>query len=293
MRAFVVTAALLAGCSAATNDPGLDSLMRVRSAQFYRGTPPGDTSGPSLSGFANDSDYIIPGQISAGLSGLATPDTGSVAIYLDGDVGYWIVLPAAADATQGNQLTWNASLSFSQKLKPGMYKLYGRAVGLNGKFGPSSSVVLTARSQAVTGTLVFSLDWDVNADLDLRVVQPGGTEIWAKHISSYMPPNFPGDVPDGGGPESAGLLDFDSNAQCVIDGRRRENIYWTVPPPKGHYIARVDTFSLCGQSIAYWHVTATLDGNLMAEAHGFGRDTDAAMPHEQGAGTLAVEIDVP
>jgi hypothetical protein len=286
LLALCVSLAAAAGCESASNDPGLDALMRVANAQFYRGAPPAATDGPAIQSFNNSSNAIIPGQRSKPLSGLATPDTGAIALYLDGDRGYWIVLPGAADATALDQLTFSASLSFSPAIAPGAYTLVGRAVGLDGRFGPPETAQLTASADVPPGArLVITLAWDVNADLDLHVVPPDGVEIWAKHINSWEP------MP-GGDPLSGGILDFDSNSQCAIDGRRREHVTF-MSPPSGHYVARVDTFSLCGEPLARWTLTATLDGNLLASALGPARDTDAAMPHEQGAGVLAAEFDVP
>jgi uncharacterized protein YfaP (DUF2135 family) len=116
----------------------------------------------------------------------------------------------------------------------------------------------------------------VNADLDLHVVDPAGVEIWAKHIS-----------------DSGGVLDFDSNSNCVIDGRRQEDVVWMAPPPPGHYLVRVDTYSLCSETFANWTVGVTLDGAVIAAAEGVGRDSDASLyAHEQGAGVLATQFDV-
>jgi hypothetical protein len=282
--AVVSLLAVLAGCSAATNDPGVTALLRVSSkdvngnnAQFYRGPAPADSGGPTISSFNNTSNVIIPGQVSKPLSGIVPPNAGAIALYLDGDAGYWLVLPGAADATQLNQLTWSASLSFSPLLPAGDYVLVGQAVGLDGKFGPRSTAKLSTADQPPPGALVIALRWDVNADLDLHVVDPAGVEIWAKHIA-----------------DSGGLLDFDSNSNCVIDGRRQEDVIWAMTPPSGHYIARVDTASLCSESIAVWSVAATLNGTVVAASTGFGRDTDAALySHEQGAGVLALQFDVP
>jgi hypothetical protein len=80
---------------------------------------------------------------------------------------------------------------------------------------------------------------------------------------------------------------------CQIDGRRRENAIWKVAPPSGHYLVRVDTWSLCGQPIAHWVVSASLDGQSLAQSSGVALDSDAMYPHDKGAGVLAAEFDVP
>lgn len=68
---------------------------------------------------------------------------------------------------------------------------------------------------------------------------------------------------------------------------------WTVPPPSGHYVVRVDTWSLCGQTAARWHATATLDGNLLAQAGGESIDSDTTFQKTEDAGVTAFEFDVP
>ena len=88
-------------------------------------------------------------------------------------------------------------------------------------------------------------------------------------------------------------MDFDSNASCVIDGRRQENVVWKVPPPSGHYVARVDAFSMCSELAAHWSVDVRLGGAIVAHAQGSSFDSDTRFGHDRGAGVLAVEFDVP
>ena len=94
--------------------------------------------------------------------------------------------------------------------------------------------------------------------------------------------------------KTAAFSTTDFNGNCVIDGRRQENVYWTATPPSGHYIARVDTYSMCGTALATWHVAATLSGQSLGLGTGFSHDTDAAyFAHGAGAGLTALEFDIP
>ncbi len=293
MRALAIACVVAAGCSGATDATGLDSLLRVANAQYYPGPTPAAMDGPAIESFYNSSNLIRPGQRSKPLTGIVTRDTTAVAIFLENDPGYWIIIPGAKDPTANLQLAFSASLSFSPALEPGKYLLEGRAVDEQGNFGPPSTADLnTAAAPIDNATLLISLAWDRQADLDLHVVQPDGIEIWAKNQNSHEPPK-PGDPPDPTGYVNGGILDFDSNANCVIDGRRQENVYWTVPPPSGHYLVRVDTFSLCGEPQAVFTVAATLDGQSLGMAQGIGRDADTIVPHVIGAGLLVLQFDVP
>jgi uncharacterized protein YfaP (DUF2135 family) len=175
----------------------------------------------------------------------------------------------------------------------GPYDLLVRAVDEAGHFGPPSRHTLAAEGPPLPeGALVISLRWDREADLDLHVVDPGGVEIYKGNINSYEPPP-PGQPMDPNAWQAGALLDFDSNADCVIDGRRQENVVWKNAPPPGHYLVRVDTFSLCRESFANWTVDVRANGALIARATGESLPTDEETPHDRGAGVLAVAFDLP
>jgi hypothetical protein len=289
---FAMGLGLLGGCEGISADQGLDALMRIPGAQFYRGMLPEAMDGPAISSFANANVIIRPGQQGAPLSGIVPRETTAIAVYLEGDVGYWIVTPGAADASALDQLTFGARLSFSPLLPEGAYTVAGRASNAAGQFGPPSRNALTTAEVPSGNTLLVSLRWDTEADLDLHLVIPDGTEIWANKINSYTPPP-PGTPTDPDAYKSGGILDVDSNSACAIDGRRLENIYWTQTPPSGHYVARVDIYSLCGVPQADWRLDVTLMDASLGIAGGTGRDSDAALTHGKGAGVTALEFDIP
>jgi hypothetical protein len=176
-----------------------------------------------------------------------------------------------------------------------------RAVTAAGQMGPSLQLIMRLQDDSPAGTLVFSLLWTSPVDLDLRVVAPlpdgsGSVEIWSKKGSNLPSNTTLSSVKDKG---AIGQLDFDSNANCRIDYRNRENIIWSGIPPVGLYTVRVDAFSLCGQQAADWEVQATWDGNLITKDDGrpadvFGVATDAATArdHGAGAGATAFQIDL-
>jgi hypothetical protein len=95
---------------------------------------------------------------------------------------------------------------------------------------------------------------------------------------------------DGGG---YGYIDDDSNANCIIDGLRREDAIWPSAPPSGQYMVRVDAASLCGQPIAHWSVAVRLEGREIANASGVALDTGTMGSHGLGAGVLALQFTVP
>jgi hypothetical protein len=118
--------------------------------------------------------------------------------------------------------------------------------------------------------------------------------VWSGNLNSYVPPP-PGDPLDPDAAAAGGILDFDSNAQCLIDGRREENIAWRgamAMPPTGEYAVLVDTFSLCAATTAHWKVEVFKDGSDQSIAHAEGTVTDADTrgAHEASSGIRALSF---
>jgi hypothetical protein len=292
-RAFAAFAVGLVACASGVRaDTGLEALMRVQGAQFFAAAMPADASGPDVAQVKLATNTVFAGYFDKPLSGALAPEATAAAIGLRGDRGYWIVPAGVPGVDAPTFPTFAATLAFSPSLPDGKYELVVRAVDAAGRFGKENVSPLTTTPAGVpAGTLVVSLSWDTEVDLDLHLVIPSGLEIYNRNISSYQP--LPGQPADPAAIAAAGELDFDSNAACVIDGRRLENVSWKQAPPSGHYVARVDTFSLCGQVAASWHAVAASSGNVLASAQGQSFASDAQLSHGLGAGVLAFEFDVP
>jgi hypothetical protein len=96
-----------------------------------------------------------------------------------------------------------------------------------------------------TGDVQITLRWESDADLDLHVVEPSGTEI------SYSEP---------GPTETGGQLDVDSNVGCENDGSV-ENVFWPEGDmPLGEYEVSVVGFSVDGCGGGDYTLTATVEG---------------------------------
>jgi hypothetical protein len=292
--ALVLAVAGAAACSRGVQaDTGADAYMQIPGGQFVRGPMPGGSpSGPAV-----EQVLLVNNDIWAGLSndpigGTLAPTATAAAIGLQGDVGYWIV-PAGvpAVATPGDP-SFSANMAFSLGIILGSYTLVVRAVDPDGNVGAPSTQVLVAEESPLdppaTGDLVVTLTWDTESNLNLHVVDPNGVDIYWGNQSSQPPFLF--DQTDGG---SYGYVDYDSNANCLIDGLRREDAVWHDPPPSGSYVVRVDAPSLCGQPIAYWTVHVRLSGNDVAQASGVAVDEDTRGSHGVGAGLLALQFTVP
>jgi uncharacterized protein YfaP (DUF2135 family) len=161
---------------------------------------------------------------------------------------------------------------------PGDFVIYFAAVAADG----TQSVVATQRVRRVSvgsGDVQVSVSWDTPTDTDLHVIEPDGTELWARNGRAETLP-------------STGHLDLDSNQSCDIDGTNNENATWQHAPP-GHYIVRVVYYSVCGTTNVTTHyvVTVQVVGHPTQVVDGtFGPDdADAG---EAGAGRTVATFDV-
>ncbi|MEO7108915.1 MAG: hypothetical protein ABI183_00640 [Polyangiaceae bacterium] len=285
---------MIGACSATKPDTGSDAILQVSGAQFFRGPMPSTESGPAVASLLLATTEVYPGEIDKPCTGALSADGTSVALSLDDDdTGYWILPAGPPDVASPDSPSFQATLAFSQYLTSGSHNLVARAVNLQNQFGPPTlQPLVTTNAGIPSGHLVVTLSWDTESDLDLHVIDPTGIEIWRGRINSYVPPP-PGTPSDKNAALEGGILDFDSNAQCVIDGRRREDVVWKSSAPSGHYVVRVDTYSLCDADSANWRVEALLDGKSLGVAEGASFATATQLPHDLGAGVTALQFDLP
>ena len=274
------------GCEGIEANQGQHAWLRVNGGEYFEGPIDCTNNGPEVISVDLSSNTISASKTLAPLKGATQNSATSVAIALEPDRGYWILPTGIADVTAPGYPTFDTNLSFSEELPPGKYQLHICAVNSAGVVGPKQSrdlIAIEPRSQTINAPLYVRLRWDTQADLDLHVQDPLGNEIWKGDISSATGPD---DI-------HGGLLDIDSNAACVIDGRRTEIAQWPKQPMPGHYLVRVDTFSLCEQTFANWTVEVWLKGKVLVRANGESTPQDERYVHQRGAGVLAVEFDVP
>jgi hypothetical protein len=271
--------------------------VRVAGGQYYAGAMPAATSDIAVTSIESLNNTIWAGQVNKALSGRLAGTGRAIAIGFPDDAGYWIVPAGAADLNMPDELTWSAKVSFADTLAAGTHELMVAAIDGAGRFGPAATLTLAVRDRQLDladTRLAIALRWDTEADLDLHVVVPGDPPIvvWAGNLNSYVPPP-PGEPVDPGAAAAGGVLDYDSNAQCQIDGRREENVVWRgapAIPPGGSYAVLVDTFSLCAATTAHWSVDVFVDGDATSKAHAEGTVTDADTrgDHVAGSGVRAL-----
>jgi hypothetical protein len=249
--------------------------------------------GPAVERVDLGTDLATAGARGKPIAGSLAISATAVAIQIVGDVGYWIVRAREPQIEAPDLPNFRTTLDFSKSLVSGDYDLAVSAVAEGGAIGPPTLRTLhIVREGDPEGRLVISLSWSNEADLDLRVVIPSGVEISKGNSNSFAPP-APGEPFDPKAWEAGGILDFDSNAKCLIDARNRENIVWKSAPMSGHYVVRIDAFAMCAATNAPWSLEVRLDGAVLARSRGSSVDWDTRYPHDEGAGVLAAEFDVP
>jgi hypothetical protein len=269
------------GCGAQTPSAA-DVSLWVETATFEAGalSSLADAGGPAVIDTYSRTSWANPGQRGKILTG--TLASGSVALLLglEGDDGHWILPASSPNTWAPDQPTFSALLGFARDLAPGDAHLRLVATDAQLRPGPATLIPITVlTAPPAEGQLVVVMSWDNDADLDLHVLDPLGNEVWKGDIAT-----------DPAGDASAGLLDFDSNANCTIDGRRLESVAWS-QAPAGHYLVRVDAFSLCSASAAHWRVDVLVDGVSRLSAQGIATAVAARFDKKRGAGTLALEFD--
>jgi len=295
------------GCGGASADNGLTARLRLTGAQFVPGAiePAPDATGPVAMASPSVA-RLYPGAQNIPLGGSVTGGT-SVLLGFANDSGHWIVAAPALDPASPVEMpsyTFSTRMSLSPDTPMGMETLIVRGVDAAGEVGPSQQSMITVAAPVPAAAMVITLEWDTNADLDLHAVVPVDpnvtlpagveakptVEVWAK-APLALPPSPLGYKTSDPAVAGAGHLDFDSNANCLIDGRRQENIIFGNPPPAGQYIVRVDAFSMCGQASAQWKVTvSTPEGDVVNPATWQATDADTRGAHGLGAGRLALDF---
>jgi len=289
MRAALLL--VLAGCGAsATPDPGLAALIQIPGAQYRPGPLPAPSGGPDALQLRATHAAVPIGELRERIRGTLGAGTRAAVIGLAGGDGGW-VLPAAVPGFEAPDApTVAATIGLADEFPPGPFTLVVAGGDAAGRFGAPAEVMLVAEPAAPpAGELVIALVWDGVADLDVHVVDALGGEAWSGDPNTVPAPS-PGTPVDPDAYLAGGILDRDGNAGCHRDARPSEHVIWTMPPPPGGYVVRVDARSMCGAPSAAWYVAAYRSAALVGAARGVSTDADVLQPHGAGAGVLALRF---
>lgn len=127
--------------------------------------------------------------------------------------------------------------------------------------------------QSGTGDVKVTLAFDQDTDLDLHVIEPGGTRIYhGERLAA-----------------SGGQLDLDSNPACSIDGTNIENVFWPQgDAPAGEYIVELQYYEACVSETVNYIVTISIGDDVRTVSGSF--DEDEALPSDADVGDFLREI---
>jgi hypothetical protein len=281
---------LLFACTDGSSfDSGRDAALSVSCGTFYRGTLPKDNSGPSVQALYLARTSFTAGYVGKSFSGVLDPQTVAVAIALEDDVGYWSIDAQAPSPEAPNAPTFHTALSFSKNLSVGAHVLDVWAIDTSGHVGTRRQQPFTiVNNELPVDPLVIQLTWDVDADLDLSVVTPSGTNISSENPSSVV--TVPGEVSTA---TSVGQLDHDSNKNCSADGLRDERISFEKSPEGGNYHVYVTAASLCDEVAAHYRVNAYASGSRVGSATGEFNTISGTTILGRAGRTWVLDVDMP
>jgi hypothetical protein len=263
-RALLLGIALFLGCSESSPGRlGAEQPIRVRNAraQFFAGELPHDGGGPKIVTLDSANNKVRPGFVGKVFTGNAEKSAASVAIHFkDLGSGYWVVPVEDIDPLQ-DQISWRLDLDISPDAPIGPHPFELVAFDGDARPGPLYEQSFEITSNIPKGHVVFTLKWNTAADLDLVTFTPDLKRVDSKHpsTSTHL---------DAGVDPSDGVLDHDSNANCVRDGYDQEDLVFTGNPRPGKYQLGATMVSGCGAPATTYTITVTVDGVVQAEASG-------------------------
>jgi len=172
--------------------------------------------------------------------------------------GYYVWTLEAEDLVSRNPYVYQVTLEFNKDLEggekddPKELKFIVSGKTAKGEVVESKNRELKT-IKVGNGALQISLSWDKNDDVDLHVFTPS-----EKHLY-FGNKNY-----EGTGEYGKAELDIDSNAGCIIDSVKSENIFFEAPLEDGDYRVEVRIYEKClsGEGAKY-RVTANLKGKFV------------------------------
>ncbi len=98
------------------------------------------------------------------------------------------------------------------------------------------------------GGIQVTASWRGAPDIDLRITDPSGEEVYFGHRQSA----------------SGAQMDIDANGECTLSRPTAENVRWaTQTPPSGRYEIKLTAFDLCGAADASATISVSVGGRVV------------------------------
>jgi hypothetical protein len=305
--------ALASGCGGQPITRQFQEPIRAQAADFVKGALPGSrplTGEEQGEGILPTTPTVlevtIPPAIRVGsatfqIPGVVSSDAAAVGFrFADIGSGYW-VRPGTSQAQNGGY-SFSVDATISSDAPVGKHELLFAGIGPDGRSGtqqaydvclePQIPDKLGAADPVLPGNacdpkqeppaLVVSLAWDAAVDLDLKVVTPSGKIVDPKHPNTADPVDGKVDPTAPG----VGVLDGDSNSDCKLDNRNRENLVFETAPAPGRYAVYADLYSACSKG------SVRFDLSIVAGEAGSEPDTfEQVTTFRQGGVLIAAQAD--
>lgn len=285
---------LVAACEESPSLPGmgLGLQLRVHEAQLQRGALPDPSGGPEVTQILTPQVAVRRGEATVQLGGRLGPGGVSLLVHAVGDPDHWQVAPAGFDFVIDDELLFGTELELSHAITTDTLQVQLQAVDREGRAGPIVSRTFEVTDDVPPSQLLVSLAWDAPVDLDLHVELPSGVVVGSKNVNAYEP--IPGMITPPDGTMLGGYHDYDSNQQCVLDLRNRENVVFEVTPPKGRYRVYAELYSACDAAGANLEVAVLEDDTPIAQAGAtmYAFDARTHARDDDPPGLLVLEFEV-
>jgi len=236
---------------------------------------------------------VVRGDADVRLDGRLAP--GGVALHIQavGDPDHWVLPAGGVDFVVEDELQFSAQLELSYAIQSDTIEIDLAASDADGRLGPLTRTTLAVLPDVPPSRLQVSLGWDTPVDLDLHVIDGNGVVIGAKNIAAYEPPV--GQVGDPDAWMQGGFLDYDSNRQCSLDLRNRENVLWMMEPPSGTYTVYAHLFSPCDAPAVNLVAVVQQDGEVRVQARStlYAFDSRTHDDENNPPGLRLVTFDIP
>jgi hypothetical protein len=277
-RALLTMLLLVLGCDSVDDPVGFEEPFIGQTAVFKHGELREGADGPVLTTFSSGFSVANPGARGVRIGGNVAETAYAVGVrFADVGGGFWVQPVGAFDPIVPGERTWQMVLDISVDAEPGPHEFEVVAFDEAGKPGPKRTLPTCIASlvpdnqnvclpKNAPPTIVASLTWDTDADVDLSVIAPDGT-LYNRNKRSFS---------EGG--KVLARLDADGVSGCVTDKRPMENFVWNeVPAAAGSWAIYANLFDACGKAAVTYTLTlyqridngdGTFSQEPIREAHG-------------------------
>ena len=234
------------------------NLFNVSDAVFQNAAMPASTSSDVITGIEINDQALTSG--SNFITVTSSEEYDRFYIGVEGETGYYELVPVnltnastRASAFYSYMIFLNYGVNYNRNIT-----MLVKARKTNGQITQAYRKAIRYVQTGISGDLTVNLTFSNEKDVDLRLITPSGDEIYYGNRTRSI-------YDEVGDSTIRYGLDHDSNAGCLIDGLKNENIVIPdIAVEAGVYEVRVDMYSNCDRSLATsWQLVVRYKGQLV------------------------------